>query len=140
MRLHSDETFGPVVSVYPFTSDDEAVALANDSCYGLNASIWSGDVKTALQMARRIEAGTVNINESYSAAWGSVDAPMGGRKDSGLGRRHGAAGLLKFTESQTVAVQRRLPLDLSAPWLRRKSARDLALAVLKRFRPGGSPP
>jgi acyl-CoA reductase-like NAD-dependent aldehyde dehydrogenase len=140
MRLHSDETFGPVVSVYPFTSDDEAVALANDSCYGLNASIWSGDVKTALQMARRIEAGTVNINESYSAAWGSVDAPMGGRKDSGLGRRHGAAGLLKFTESQTVAVQRRLPLDLSAPWLRKKSARDLALAVLKRFRPGGSPP
>jgi len=140
MPLFSEETFGPVVSVYPFTSDDEAISLANDSCYGLNASIWSGDVKTALRMARRIEAGTVNINESYSAAWGSVDAPMGGRKDSGTGRRHGAEGLLKFTESQTVAVQKGVPLDLSAPWLRKKTARDSALAVLKRFRPGAGRP
>lgn len=140
MRLFSEETFGPVVSVYPFASDEESIAAANDSCYGLNASIWSRDVKTALRMARRIEAGTVNINESYLAAWGSVDAPMGGRKDSGLGRRHGAEGLLKFTESQTVAVQRGIALDLSAPWLRKKSARDSALAVLKRFRPGAGRP
>jgi len=140
MRLFSEETFGPVVSVYPFASDEEAISLANDSCYGLNASIWSGDVKMALRMARRIEAGAVNINESYSAAWGSVDAPMGGWKDSGTGRRHGAEGLLKFTESQTVAVQKGVPLDLSAPWLRKKSARHSALVVLKRFRPGVSRP
>lgn len=140
MELFSEETFGPVVSVYPFASDEEALSLANDSCYGLNASIWSSDLKTALRMARRIEAGTVNINESYSAAWGSVDAPMGGWKDSGTGKRHGAEGLLKFTESQTVAVQRGVALDLSAPWLRKKSARDSALAVLKRFRPGAGRP
>jgi succinate-semialdehyde dehydrogenase/glutarate-semialdehyde dehydrogenase len=140
MRLYSEETFGPVVSVYPFTSDDEAVSLANDSCYGLNASIWSGDVKTALRMAHRIETGTVNINESYSAAWASVDAPMGGRKDSGTGRRHGAEGLLKYTESQTVAVQKGVSLDVSAPWLRKRTARAAALAVLRRFRPGASRP
>jgi acyl-CoA reductase-like NAD-dependent aldehyde dehydrogenase len=140
MRLHSAETFGPVVSVYPFDLDDEAVSLANDSCYGLNASIWSADVKEALRMARRIEAGTVNINESYSAGWGSVDAPMGGRKESGTGRRHGAEGLLKFTETQTVAVQKGIPLDLSAPWIGRKPARDSAIAVLKRFRPRSSGP
>jgi acyl-CoA reductase-like NAD-dependent aldehyde dehydrogenase len=140
MRVYSEETFGPVVSVYPFSSDDEAIAFANDSGYGLNASVWSGDTKTALRLARRLNVGTVNINESYSAAWGSVDAPMGGRKDSGTGRRHGAEGLLKFTESQTVAVQRGLPLDLSAPWLEKRSARDAARMVLKRFRPGGSAP
>lgn len=140
MSLHSEETFGPVVSVYPFDTDDEAVSHANDSCYGLNASIWSADVKSALRMAWRIEAGAVNINESYAAAWGSVDASLGGMKDSGNGRRHGAEGLLKFTESQTVAVQKGLPLDLSAPWLQKKTARDSALAVLKRFKPGGGRP
>src|SRR3712207_7726216 len=55
---------------------------------------------------RSLEAGTVNVNEAFIAAWGSVDAPMGGMKDSGLGRRHGAEGIRKYTESQTVAVQR----------------------------------
>jgi acyl-CoA reductase-like NAD-dependent aldehyde dehydrogenase len=128
------------VAVYPFDTDDEAIALANDSCYGLNASIWSGDVRSAHRMARRIESGTVNINESYSAAWGSVDAPLGGLKESGTGRRHGAEGLLKFTVSRTVAVQTGLPLDLSAPWLRNRRARKAARAVLKWFRPGASRP
>ena len=140
MRIYAEETFGPVVSVYPFSSDDEAVELANATSYGLNASIWTADVKTALSMARRIQAGAVNINEAYSAAWGSVDAPLGGRKDSGLGRRHGAEGLLKFTESQTVAVQKGMALDLAAPWLRRKTARDSLLAVLRRFKPGAGRP
>jgi succinate-semialdehyde dehydrogenase/glutarate-semialdehyde dehydrogenase len=56
-------------------------------------------------MALRIEAGTVNVNEAYGATWGSTSAPMGGMKASGLGRRHGVEGLLKYTESQSVAVQ-----------------------------------
>ena len=55
---------------------------------------------------RRIHAGTVNVNEAFAAAWGSIDAPMGGMGDSGLGRRHGADGILKYTEAQTVAHQR----------------------------------
>jgi succinate-semialdehyde dehydrogenase/glutarate-semialdehyde dehydrogenase len=136
MTVFSEETFGPVVSVYSFSSDEEALHLANDSRYGLNASIWSTDLRVTEGMARRIEAGTVNINEAYSAAWGSVDAPMGGRKDSGTGRRHGAEGLLKFTESQTIAVQTGTALDLSAPWLKKKSARRAVLAALKRYRSG----
>ena len=140
MRVYSEETFGPVVSVYPFDTDDEAVAMANDTCYGLSASIWSRDTRTAARMARRIESGAVNINESYSAAWGSVDAPLGGMKDSGTGRRHGAVGLLKYTVSQTVAAQKGLSLDLSAAWLGKKSARASAIAVLKRFKPGGGRP
>jgi succinate-semialdehyde dehydrogenase/glutarate-semialdehyde dehydrogenase len=115
MLVHAEETFGPVVAVHSY-----------------------GDVSKALRMARKIESGTVNINESYSSAWGSVDAPMGGRKDSGTGRRHGPEGLLKFTESQTVAVQKGVALDLSAPWLRKPGARAAALMVLRRFRPGAS--
>lgn len=138
MTIFAQETFGPVVAVYPFSSDEEAVQLANDSRYGLNASIWSTDVRFAESMARRIEAGTVNINEAYSAAWGSVDAPMGGRKESGTGRRHGAEGLLKFTESQTIAVQTGVALDLSSIWLKKKGARRTVLEALKRYRPGSS--
>ena len=56
----------------------------------------------------------MNINEAYAAAWASVDAPMGGFKDSGVGRRHGAEGIVKYTESQTVSAQRGLPLALDA--------------------------
>jgi succinate-semialdehyde dehydrogenase/glutarate-semialdehyde dehydrogenase len=57
-------------------------------------------------VASRLRAGTVNVNEAYAAAWGSIDAPMGGMGDSGMGRRHGASGILKYTEAQTVARQR----------------------------------
>ena len=138
MTIFAEETFGPVVAVYPFSTDEEAVHRANDSHYGLNASIWSTDVRFAESMARRIEAGAVNINEAYSAAWGSVDAPMGGRKESGTGRRHGAEGLLKFTESQTIAVQTGAALDLSSAWLKKKGARKTVLEALKTYRPGSS--
>jgi len=110
MQVYADETFGPVVSVYPFSSEDEAVELANASRYGLNASIWTGDRARGARLAQRIRAGNVNVNESYAAAWGSVDSPCGGQKESGLRPRHGAEGILKFTETQTVAVQRLLPV------------------------------
>jgi succinate-semialdehyde dehydrogenase/glutarate-semialdehyde dehydrogenase len=110
MKAFSEETFGPVVSVYPFAADSEAIARANDTPYGLNASVWTRNERRGVALARRIRAGSVNVNEIYAAAWGSVDAPMGGMKESGIGRRHGAEGILKFTESQTVAAQRWMPL------------------------------
>ena len=104
MTLHRRETFGPVVSLYRVATEDEAVSAANDSRYGLNASVFSK--RRGPAVARRLQAGSVNINDGYSASWVAFDAPMGGTKESGLGRRHGQDGILKYTESQTVAVQR----------------------------------
>jgi len=115
MTCFAEETFGPLVSIYRFHSDDEAVELANDTRYGLNASVWSRSPARGRAVAARLHAGTVNVNEAYAAAWGSIDAPMGGMGDSGLGRRHGIAGITKFTESQTIARQRLMNL---APPLR----------------------
>ncbi|MEV8066478.1 succinic semialdehyde dehydrogenase [Streptomyces sp. NPDC085995] len=106
MTLHSHETFGPVVSIYPYRDVEEAIELANSTPYGLNGSVWSGNGTRGRAVAARVHAGTVNVNEAFAAAWGSIDAPMGGMGDSGLGRRHGADGILKYTEAQTVAHQR----------------------------------
>ncbi|HSV67133.1 MAG TPA: succinic semialdehyde dehydrogenase [Mycobacteriales bacterium] len=106
MVCHGEETFGPVVSVYPFAAEADAVRLANQTPYGLNASVWTRDAVRGRRVAGQIRAGTVNVNEAYGAAWGSVDAPMGGMGESGLGRRHGAEGVTKYTEAQTVATQR----------------------------------
>ena len=111
MELCDAETFGPVVAVSKFATDDEAVERGNATPYGLNASVWTRDLARGRRIAARIEAGTVNVNEGYAATWGSTDAPMGGFKDSGLGRRHGAEGILKYTESQTVSTQRLLGFD-----------------------------
>ena len=105
MECRDQETFGPVVSLYRVASDAEAIALANDTEYGLNSSIWTRDIARGRAIAAQIQTGTVNINEGYAAAWGSVGAPMGGMKASGVGRRHGREGILKYTEAQNVTVQ-----------------------------------
>ncbi|MFJ4840607.1 succinic semialdehyde dehydrogenase [Streptomyces sp. NPDC088746] len=106
MTLYDHETFGPVVSIYTYRDVDEAVEKANATPYGLNSSVWSGNGARGRAVAARVHSGTVNVNEAFAAAWGSIDAPMGGMGDSGLGRRHGADGILKYTEPQTVAHQR----------------------------------
>ncbi|NKY52807.1 succinic semialdehyde dehydrogenase [Nocardia vermiculata] len=110
MTVHREETFGPVVSVYRVHSDDEAVEQANDTPYGLNASVWSRDTARARKVAARVRAGSVNVNEGFIAAWGSVAAPSGGLGISGTGRRHGPEGLLKYVDTQTIAVQRGVPI------------------------------
>ena len=83
---------------------DEAVALANDTDYGLNASVWGSDLDRAVEVAQRIESGNVNVNDSLAAAYASKGTPSGGVKQSGVGARHGDQGLLKYTDVQNLAV------------------------------------
>jgi succinate-semialdehyde dehydrogenase / glutarate-semialdehyde dehydrogenase len=72
--------------------------------------VWSRDIDRAREIAARVNAGSVNVNEGFIAAWGSVAAPSGGLGISGGGRRHGPEGLLKYIDTQTIAVQRALPI------------------------------
>ncbi|WP_454049629.1 succinic semialdehyde dehydrogenase [Cellulomonas sp. Marseille-Q8402] len=105
-RAYREETFGPVVALSRVASDDEAVAAVNDTPAALNASVWTRSARRGAALAGRLRAGTVNVNEGYAAAWGSVAAPQGGRGASGWGSRHGREGLLGLTVPRTVAVQR----------------------------------
>ncbi|MBF0671594.1 MAG: aldehyde dehydrogenase family protein [Salinibacterium sp.] len=104
MECHSNETFGPVVSISIVDSEEEAIVAANDTEYGLNASILSGSIRRAHRVASALESGSVNINEGYRATFSAIDAPMGGAKQSGLGRRNGPEGLLRFVEQRTVSA------------------------------------
>ena len=106
MELCRAETFGPVASIYGFDDVEHAIEMSNDSDLGLNFSVWTSGTARGVEIASRLKAGTVGVNDGYAAAWSSFDAPMGGMKASGLGRRHGSEGLLKFTEAQTIAVQK----------------------------------
>lgn len=92
MRIMREETFGPVLPIMPFETDDEAVRLANDSDFGLGASIWTRDHVRGEALARRIQAGTVMVNDAVSC-FGISEAPHGGMKASGIGRTHGIFGL-----------------------------------------------
>ncbi|MEW1603812.1 succinic semialdehyde dehydrogenase [Streptomyces sp. NPDC093808] len=136
MSVCTEETFGPVVSVYRFSSDDEAVERANETPYGLNSSVWTRNARRGREIAARLRTGTVNVNEGYAPAYGSVQSPMGGMKDSGLGRRHGSEGILKYTEAQTVAQQRLLPMAPSLGMDDEKYAAFMSrsLRLMKAFR------
>jgi succinate-semialdehyde dehydrogenase/glutarate-semialdehyde dehydrogenase len=135
MDVCQAETFGPVVAVYPVESDAEAIAQANDTEYGLNASIQSADVRAAQSMARQLQAGMVNINEGYAPGWASKRAPMGGFGASGMGSRHGDAGMLKYTDAQTIATQRLLSMGPPTGWSEERWAETLAksLGAMKRL-------
>jgi succinate-semialdehyde dehydrogenase/glutarate-semialdehyde dehydrogenase len=108
--LFREETFGPVVAVYPVGSTREAIDRANDTEFGLNACVFTEDHDRGRAVAERIEAGTVGVNDPYISTLGAADAPMGGMKESGIGRRHGPEGILKYTDQQTVAVSRIGPI------------------------------
>ena len=99
MRIFREEIFGPVVCALPFRSEDEAVALANATDYGLTASVWTGDLAVALRMMRSVQAGTVWIN---TAAQHFVGTPFGGWKDSGLGGEECLDELLSYSQVKAV--------------------------------------
>ena len=103
MRIMREETFGPALPIAPFDTEDEAVALANDSDFGLAASVWTGDRKRGEALAARIKAGTVMINDAISG-FGIAEAPHGGFKQSGIGRIHGKLGLAEMVQVKYVDV------------------------------------
>jgi acyl-CoA reductase-like NAD-dependent aldehyde dehydrogenase len=98
--IAQEEVFGPVLAVIPYEDDDDAVAIANNSIFGLSASVNGTDRDRALSVARRIRSGTVSVN---GGAWYSPDCPFGGYKQSGNGREMGVAGLLEYLELKTLA-------------------------------------
>ncbi|MGH3347126.1 MAG: aldehyde dehydrogenase family protein, partial [Nocardioides sp.] len=106
MACFGEETFGPVVALYRFHDEADAVARANAGEYGLNAAVYSQDGARARELARHIRCGTVNINEGFGSTFGSLAAPMGGMRQSGMGRRQGSEGILRYTDTQSVATQR----------------------------------
>ena len=108
--LHK-EVFGPVIALVGYDSLEEAIELANATEYGLNAAVV-GDPKQALEVASQLMAGSVNINEGYRASMATMAAPMGGMKQSGMNRRSGPGGLLRFTENRTIGVANKLPIGL----------------------------
>ena len=134
MKVFAEETFGPVVAVYPVVDDEDAITRANDTEYGLSASVWGKDLLAAQQVASRIQAGAVNINDGYLSAISSLSAPMGGMKSSGVGRRHAADGILRFTESQTTTSQRVSTSYPSATKIYLGATRLVVLAQLKAAR------
>ena len=97
MRIAREEIFGPVLSIIPYDDEEEAVRIANDTPYGLNAAVF-GPKARALETARRIEAGNVYVNDGPR----DIAAPFGGYKASGIGREGGDAGLLEFTQLKAI--------------------------------------
>lgn len=126
-EILTKEVFGPVIALVGYDSLDEAVELANATEFGLNASVV-GDRSKALEVASRLMAGSVNINEGYRASMASMAAPMGGMKQSGMGRRSGPQGLLRFTEQRTIGVANRLPIGLP---IRAKDYKKMAPLMTK---------
>jgi succinate-semialdehyde dehydrogenase/glutarate-semialdehyde dehydrogenase len=124
-----EETFGPVVSLHRVESRDEAIALANDSQYGLNASVWAGGAAPAMAIARQLEAGSVAINSTLMI-YSAFDLPMGGVKQSGIGRRHAEQGILRYTQAQSIvrSFQSGGGYDATLKWI---NSEKMAAAMLK---------
>jgi acyl-CoA reductase-like NAD-dependent aldehyde dehydrogenase len=108
MKIMTDETFGPTLPIMKVPNAEEAVRLANDSPYGLQASVWTRDVRKGEALARRVESGVVCVNDAQ-VNYAALNLPMGGWKASGLGTRHGAAGIRKYTKTQSLLVTKLAP-------------------------------
>lgn len=105
MKIMTEETFGPVLPIMCVRNEDEALRLANDSIYGLNASVWTKDKARGERIAAQVEAGMTCVNDVI-VGFAVTDAPSGGLKESGLGKRHGAHGIRRFCHEQVIITDR----------------------------------
>ena len=130
MTVMREETFGPVLPMMTFRTEEEAVALANDSRFGLTASVWTRNLARGRRVASRIEAGTVMVNEVLYTH-GIAQTPWGGVKQSGLGRTHGRLGLLEMVAPVHVHINR-LTRVHDVWWFNYTPRRRRALSLARR--------
>lgn len=132
MACLTEETFGPLLPVIKVADEDEAVRLANDSVYGLSATVWCGDRRRGERVARRLEVGAVNINDAF-ANMVNFAVPMGGWKNSGVGARFGgAAGIRKYCRPQAILAPRGLQLKREPLWYPASKIRSRVVTTLMR--------
>ena len=135
MKVMRDETFGPVLPIMTFSSEVDAIRLANDSIYGLTASVWTRNIERGQRVAQQVQAGTVMVNEViYTHA--IAQTPWGGVKQSGYGRTHGRMGLLELVTPQHIHLNH-VPWVADVWWFKySKDAADLFRGLAKRFTSG----
>jgi acyl-CoA reductase-like NAD-dependent aldehyde dehydrogenase len=132
MKIMTEETFGPTLPIMKVHDTEEAVRLANDSPYGLGASVFSRDTARGEEVARRIEAGAANVNDAM-INYTVLELPMGGAKASGLGSRHGPGGIRKYCSQQAIVVTPKLALKKELFMYPYKSRTSRMLAGLFKF-------
>jgi acyl-CoA reductase-like NAD-dependent aldehyde dehydrogenase len=101
MRIAQEEIFGPVVAVLRFSSEEEAISIANDSIYGLAGGVWSGDMDRGLRVAGRVRTGSISV----TGGGGGIETPYGGYKQSGIGREFGEWAYREYTETKSLGYQ-----------------------------------
>jgi acyl-CoA reductase-like NAD-dependent aldehyde dehydrogenase len=132
MKCMTEETFGPTLPIMKVSDADEAVRLANDSIYGLGASVFSRDTHRGEEIARRLEAGAANVNDAM-INYTVLELPMGGAKSSGLGSRHGAGGIRKYCSQQAIVVTPKLAMKKELFMYPYKNRTSRMLAGLFKF-------
>ena len=131
MLIMQEETFGPILPIVVVDDDEQAIRLANDSIYGLSGTVWSKDEARAVAIARRLDTGSVCINES-SITYGACEAPFGGRKHSGVGQVNGEVGLKGYCHAQPIVIDRFGPKEEQV-WYPYTAAKEKTLQKVIRW-------